>query len=676
MSEFSNKAVFLSYASQDAEAAKRIADALRAAGVEVWFDVEGGLEHGDEWDAKIRRQIKECVLFIAVISDNTQAREEGYFRLEWDLAAERARTIAGGVVFILPVVVDDTKEPDALVPDRFRSVQWTKLPGGNVSPEVLQRFLKLWSHRIGVVAQRSPSVSAIREPLPAPTVLPAWRRWLPLAMALIVALIAFGAWRLPREPAPAPAPAAPPLPVAAKPTPIEEKSIAVLAFANLSDDKANEYFSDGISEELLNVLCKVPGLQVTARTSSFHFKGLNTAIPEIAKQLGVAYVVEGSVRKAGGQVRITAQLIKAADGFHVWSDTFTRELKDVFAVQDEIAGLIAQNLQLTLRTKTRARTVNPEAYELLLKGRAFLSRGTPAEYPQGIQYLKDSLAIDPESAPTWSRLATGYVLAFAQTVPGWLPRDELIRLARQAADRAIALDPEQPFGHQAQCFISYFADWDWARADASMQRVLALTPGDAESLGLAASLQMTAGHPARARDAAIRAVLLDPLNFPPAYHLMKALWQAGDYAGLEKESKRMIAIHPGSPYGHTFLCYSLILRGRADEAAQVAEHVTTDFYRLTSLALARYAQGKLGEADAELEQLKKQFGATDAYQIAENYAFRKDLDRAFEWLEAAYRQRDSGLTLITNDPFVANLRGDARWSAFMRKMNLPDGGTK
>src|SRR5438552_5611759 len=145
------KAVFLSYASQDAEAAKRICEALRAGGIEVWFDVEGGLEHGDEWDAKIRRQIKECVLFIPIISANTQARLEGYFRLEWELAAQRAMSIASGVAFILPVVIDDTREPEALVPDRFRTVQWTKLPGGVVTPDVKARYLKLWSHRLGEV---------------------------------------------------------------------------------------------------------------------------------------------------------------------------------------------------------------------------------------------------------------------------------------------------------------------------------------------------------------------------------------------------------------------------------------------------------------------------------------------------------------------------------------------
>jgi predicted Zn-dependent protease len=268
------------------------------------------------------------------------------------------------------------------------------------------------------------------------------------------------------------------------------------------------------------------------------------------------------------------------------------------------------------------------------------------------------------------------MLAFAQNVPGWLSREEMLRLARQAAGRAVELDPEQASGHYAQCLIAYLADWDWARAEASVQRVLALTPGDAESQGLAASLALTSGQVTRAREAARRAVALDPLNFLPVYQLIKAHWQSGDYAELEKEARRVIAIHPASPYGHTFLSYALVLSGRAAQAGQAAAQVPDAAYRLNSLALANYAQGKAAEADAALEQLKQQFGATSAYQVAENYAFRKEPDRAFEWLEAAYRDRDSGLTLITRDPFLENLRGDARWVAFMRKMNLPDATAK
>ena len=1117
MSALENEAVFLSYASQDAEAAKKICDALRAAGVEVWFD-QSELVGGDSWDAKIRGQISSCGLFVPLISANTQARLEGYFRLEWKLAAQRTHTMADEKTFLLPVVIDATRDAEAKVPAEFKTVQWTKLPGGetpdkfcarvkmllggsDVAPISDRRFesdattnagqrpalprknaVRPWSApaivgvgllvaiaafftlrprrspeeiakliasaqtiAADVVAKSAPAAPTSPAPVPAsaaafpqnpelrrawglfqgnsstedfalaedilkaaiarhPTdpetvVVYAWlnnsylnrgfdtseerhvlgRRYaeravqlapnepealaalgqflsfreadLPraeqllrraielnpreprfyralgfnvlrtarpaeavpfaehtaelfpndalvhyelglhyrdagrmaemerafdrcLALAPISAAMIWKSWiagwvhgdlagmkawleRIPadsrlsdraiivryqfavmsqqsveladalralqalpgtklrdfyytgpkalligdvyaaqgkrelakgqyevalaeiaREKTSTPAdfnvltaeiwtliglgrrdealaslrllinstpwdfqqrfvrwwfdvmPAclllgardlaleqfkqlgvnealrdqlrtairidprmapfrndpeiaaimaeskkgtAAPVVVPAK---ADEKSVAVLAFADLSAAHDSEYFSDGISEELLNVLAKVPGLKVSARTSAFSFKGKNVPIPEIAKQLGVAYVIEGSVRKSGSQVRITAQLIKAADGFHVWSDTFTRELKDVFAVQDEIAGLIAQNLQLTLRTNSRPRTVNPAAYELLLKGRAFFARGVPAEYPQGIKWLNESLAIDPEFAATWGRLSMGYSVAFAQYVPDWLPRDEILRLARQAAARAIELDPEQSLGHYAQGLIAYLADWDWARADASMQRVLALTPGDAESLAMAASLAMTAGQTVRALDMGRRAVALDPLNFGPAYQLMKALWQSRDYLELEKESKRVIAILPQSPYGHTLLSYSLVLQGRAADGVQAAERVTSDAYRLTSLALAHYALGKTAEATAELEQLKKQFGTTSAYQVAENYAFRKDRDRAFEWLDAAYRERDAGLTMITNDPFLENLRGDARWSAFMRKMNLPDGGTK
>ncbi|MDI1319816.1 MAG: TIR domain-containing protein, partial [bacterium] len=203
------KAVFLSYASQDAEAAKRIADSLRSSGVEVWFDADGGLEHGDEWDAKIRKQVKECVLFIAVISAHTQAREEGYFRIEWDLAAERARGIASGVAFILPVVIDDTRESDALVPDRFRSVQWTKLPGGAVPPEVLARFLKLWSHRTGLLRNQASASEAPAAAAPIASA-PGKKSSFPLWPVAVTALVVFGGgvWWLTRKTAPPSAPAA------------------------------------------------------------------------------------------------------------------------------------------------------------------------------------------------------------------------------------------------------------------------------------------------------------------------------------------------------------------------------------------------------------------------------------------------------------------------------------
>jgi hypothetical protein len=245
-------AVFLSYASQDAEAARRICEALRASGVEVWFDADGGLEHGDEWDRKIRRQIKECVLFIPIISANTQARHEGYFRLEWELAAQRAMSIASGVPFILPVVIDDTREPDALVPDRFRMVQWTRLRGGEVPADVQQRFLKLWSHRTGVLKHEQREAGRPRpaerdDGVASPARSTAGRR-VPAAawgvVALAVVLVAVGYFSLKRstESAPIPAPNA----GAGTHPPIAEKSAAPLTEARQLTLKARALIDDDL----------------------------------------------------------------------------------------------------------------------------------------------------------------------------------------------------------------------------------------------------------------------------------------------------------------------------------------------------------------------------------------------------------------------------------------------
>jgi tetratricopeptide (TPR) repeat protein len=276
MSASENKAVFLSYASQDAEAARRIAEALRGAGVEVWFDVEGGLEHGDEWDAKIRRQIKECVLFIAVISANTQAREEGYFRIEWELAAERAMGFASGVAFILPVVIDATREPDALVPDRFRKVQWTRLPGGVVTPEVQARLLKLWSHRTGALAHAARAGATAPDPTRPRPLLPARPRW-PWATgaAVAVVLLAGGAWWFTRPASPASAPVPPTAPAAGmRAAPLSEARALAERAAGLYEalDSQREDFE--LAEDLLKQAVAKDGAdaEVWARVSQLHFR--------------------------------------------------------------------------------------------------------------------------------------------------------------------------------------------------------------------------------------------------------------------------------------------------------------------------------------------------------------------------------------------------------------------
>lgn len=1031
------KAVFLSYASQDVEAAKRIADTLRGAGVEVWFDADGGLEHGDEWDAKIRRQIKECVLFIPIISANTQAREEGYFRLEWDLAAERARTIASGVAFILPVVVDETREPEALVPDRFRTVQWTKLAGGSVSADVLQRFLKLWSHRAGALKQvsgepgarsREPERAAdqVRKPVlgkggglwligagvvagivavawfvfrPASTVpganvppkvssaLPsagpsegltmaakayaltqrvgftredlalaegltqkavelepesarvrsiyAWvracylmrnwdlspkrlqevqtaanralgldpndpdalnalahifekqrvpaeaeklarravgasadnyRGWLllgraqelqgrseearatleqavakypdnplcryelannfaglgsstrllnvanmtaaleqleaaiairPFASAILLKAVWEAACKgdlvrmraeldrldaapvtdrtedravhiqiwaglLERRPDRALAAAkltarvyfedliiagpkawgtahayriagkealarqewenaeavlrqrlrdqpsavetvrlattlawkgeadeaarlvAPIEPAwredltkpnardlaryyaaqgnAAKAVPLirevlnynsfitdallpldpwwdklrgqpefeallaecrarleaqihprntvttgakGDASVAVLAFADLSEKHDSEYFSDGISEELLNVLAKVPGLKVSARTSAFFFKGKEVPIPEIARQLGVAYVVEGSVRKAGDKVRITAQLIKAADGFHVWSESFTRDLKDIFAVQDEIAGLVANQLSLKLGASSAASSVavDPRAFELYVQARQAWNLRNEEGFARAERLLQQALELAPGFARAHAALAdVWYFQTVLKGVTGTFARPDPPEFVRVLAKirEALALDPGSAEARAALGNV-LFSSWKRAEAEQEYRRAIGLNPNYASAHQWLAALLTTEGRIDEALAECRLARELDPLSSRIADNYGNLLLLAGRYSESLAQYERAIELQPSNYQAVSFKPLLMASLGRMDEAVALARALPASLPVKPSTELSVYAAaGRRHEAEAIL----------------------------------------------------------------------------
>ena len=401
----------MSYASQDAADARRICESLRTAGIEVWLD-QSELLGGDIWDQKIRRQIHDCALFIPLISANTASRHEGYFRLEWDLADQRTHMMARDRPFIVPVCLDAAPGAGTDVPESFHRVQWARLLGGEVHPDFVARIKRLLSPEPAISTQQPAAASGsgaapILPTLGGPSPL---RRGVPVTIAaLAVAALAYllidKPWGSKHE-ATAPSttsattPSAPATPATAAFTP-PPHSIAVLPFVNLSGDKEQEYFSDGLTEELLNSLAEIEELQVAARTSSFSFKE-HPDIVTVAHKLNVATVLEGSVRRSANTVRVTAQLIDAVTGFHLWSRTYDRDLGDVLKLQAEIATAVATALKVTLLGDISAKielggTHNPAAFDAYLRGSKPLYRsvGDAEGLQSAIGAFTEAIRLDP-----------------------------------------------------------------------------------------------------------------------------------------------------------------------------------------------------------------------------------------------------------------------------------------
>jgi TolB-like protein/Tfp pilus assembly protein PilF len=449
-------------------------------------------------------------------------------------------------------------------------------------------------------------------------------------------------------------------------------SIAVLPFVNMSDDKSQEYFSDGLAEELLNDLAKIPGLRVAARTSSFQFKGKNEDLRTVGEKLNVSTMLEGSVRKEGDRVRITAQLIKASDGFYLWSETYDRELKDVFAVQDDIARSVAGSLKVALLGGTTAagstQPKNSQAYNAYLQGRYFVERRDREDVEKALGYFEKAIQLDPSYAPAWTGLAG---VRINQANGAYLPVEEGYRKAREATERALALDPNLAEAHAAMGRIKRDYDWDWAGADASYQRALALGPGNALVVRGAARLAATLGRLDEALALDREAVELDPLSAGTYLNLGSDAYSAGRVDEAISACKKALEINPEFSEAHHIVGLIYLQQNRPQEALTEIEREPEPAFRVQGLALAYYALGRKKDSDATLAEYIPKYQSDWAFQVAEIYAFRSESDRAFEWLERAYTQRDAGLTQMKADPVLKNIEHDPRYSVFLKKMHLP-----
>jgi TolB-like protein/DNA-binding winged helix-turn-helix (wHTH) protein/Flp pilus assembly protein TadD len=456
---------------------------------------------------------------------------------------------------------------------------------------------------------------------------------------------------------------------------LKNTSIAVLPFEDMSAAKDEEYFSEGLAEQLINDLAKVSGLKVVGRSSAFQFKGKNEDLRDVGRKLGVANLLEGSVRRDGNHVRITAELIKADDGFQLWSQTYDREIKDIFAVEDDIALAATEGLQLKLLggngqpVVPNLRSANPEAYQAYLQAQYFSGRGPSKEdLGKALAYTDTAIKLDEKYAPAWA-LRSSVQNAMAEALLTDLT--EGFRKSRDDAERAIALDPNLASAYLALANTQISCDWNWDAANTSVTKAAALEPGSVEVLRIRSYLSRVLDDLDQAIKLYEQAVALDPLSANSYWRLGYLLYAAGRYDEARTEMQKALDLNPQGAYIHLTLDKILIAEGKPQQALAQIEKEPSEWARLTGQALAYHALGREQDSDAALAGLITKYRTYVAYQIAEVYAYRGESDKSFEWLEHAYKQRDPGLPEIKSNPLFKNLRHDPIYTELLKRMRLP-----
>lgn len=461
-------------------------------------------------------------------------------------------------------------------------------------------------------------------------------------------------------------------------------AIAVLPFLNLSRNEDGDYFSDGLAEELLNVLSKIRGLRVAARTSAFSFKGKQTTIAEIGRALNVASVLEGSLRMAGNRVRISVQLVSVADGYQLWSETYDRTMDDIFDVQDDIARSVVKELRSRflgeeatqdeslmvmseVAQAARGRAADPEAQRLMLLGRYFLDRTTPEDTAKAIMNFREALDLDPGFALCWAELGRAYSIEAGRV---WVPVKEGFDRSRAAAKRALSLESDLAEGHAQLGRVQLVHDWDLHGAEASYRRAMELAPGNSSVLDGAAVLAYKLGRLQEALDLGRRALVQDPLSAAFWHNLGLTAQAAGQPEESEKAYRKALELVPKRFVSRALLALVLMDQGRFDEALEQAASEPYEMWRFWAQAIVYNSVGRQAESDRSLWALTEQHALGNAYQIAEVHAVRGSADEAFEWLETAFDERDSGLTHALVNPRFRSLRRDPRWDQFLKRIGF------
>ena len=648
--------VFISYASQDAAVAAALVEGLERRGIACWIaprDVEAGALYADA----IVRAISGAKALVLVLSKSAIA--SSHVGKEVERASSKKRPI-----FALRI---DTAPLTPALEYFLSETQWVEAKAGNMEPA--------YGKLIGAIRKSAPtapgSIPAVTPSAGTTPTAPKLRRnrmlfvaGLAVVAVAIAALLTNKFWLAKHAAAEKPTTAATNL--------VSEKSIAVLPFVDLSEKHDQEYFADGMAEEVLDLLANIPGLKVIGRTSSFQFKDKNKDLRAIGSALGVSYVVEGSVRRSGERLRVTAQLISAQDGSHLWSQTYDEPVGDTLKVQDQIASNLARALQVTVGADSqleRPTFRTPAAYDLYLRGRHSFDRADKEGLESAAAYFQQVLELDPTSVPALEWLA-GVQEESAEF--GYVEPHEGFEAARRTALRVLTLDPKSSEAHVTLSNVQLVYDWDWAAAERDAKKALRIKPRSPVAMGTLGHLYVALGRWDEAERLLKTALTLDPLFVDWYVQLSNVQVATGRLGEAESASRKALQISPTYAEGHYDLGLVLLWQGNFQGALTEMQRERSDWSRYVGLAMVYHALGRGAESDAALAQVVQQDAQDEAWEIADAYAYRGEVDQAFAWLDRAYSQKDAGLYLIKFDPSFKNLKGDSRYKAFLRKMNLPE----
>jgi TolB-like protein len=644
----STPTVFVSYASQDAAVANAVVENLEQCGLGCWLaprDVRPGAQYADA----IVRAINEAKAVVLVLSSSAIGSD--HVAREVERAASKHKPI---IAFRI-----DSAVLNPGLEYFLSNSQWIDVSaiGTQAALAKLAEAARQGSEQT-VAAGSEASAMPLKRTGGRAKLLAGTAVLIIVGVAVVLGLHSWSQRHKAEQPAAAVA--------------ITDKSIAVLPFVDMSEKKDQEYFADGMSEEILDLLAKIPGLTVIGRTSSFQFKGKNADLRTIGTQLNAAHVLEGSVRKSGDHVRITAQLINTRTGAHEWSETYDRQIGDVLKLQGAIASAVVRELQLTVAPEylvSRATVKNGDSYDLILRGRHAVDLENKEGLDEAVMLFQQALDRDPTSSDAAANLAYAYV---GQVTVGALAPAAGFERARLAAVNALKLDPQNVLANVAMANIYLRYDWDWAGAERLIKHSAPLAPGNVELLLAEATLSSILGRWDDALKQTRAALARDPLN-PFALLTIEGVQDArGRLVEAEAAARRWLDIRPTSDYGHYNLGLVLLERGDRNAALLEMQQETNELGKQEGLALIYFAQGRKAESNAVLAGMLKEQAEENALGIAEVYAFSGQGDEAMHWLERAYALKDPYLCDIKGNPFLKNLVGDPRYKAFLRKMNLPE----